>query len=293
MSWAITIAGTVHIDDVTTPGGHHPCAQGGTAVYSALAASDLAPVRVASIVGRDREATVRELFADRAINTDDLQVSDLPTFHWKAVHDFSSWTTSHESVLEAGCDARWDRRLGAESAAAPVLFIGSMAPAFQLDLLAQSSAFLIGAGTMTEFIDSQPATVRSVVERIDILFVNRTELAGLEPAFVADWHAAARALIEPGRGRLRAVVVTAGPLGAAVVSEGRLVELPAAPVETVVDPTGAGDALAAGFLGACARAERAEEDFFPQALRSGLHHAALAISRFGCDGLARSADPRR
>ena len=92
-------------------------------------------------------------------------------------------------------------------------------------------------------------------------------------------------------GRLRAVVVKRGPLGAACVTAGGIVELPAAPVAEVVDPTGAGDALAGGFLGYIAQLERADDAAFEAALAEGIRCAADAIVEFGTAGLR--ADPRR
>jgi len=81
------------------------------------------------------------------------------------------------------------------------------------------------------------------------------------------------------------VVVKAGPDGAACVTATSVVERPAAPVLRVVDPTGAGDALAGAFLGACAAAERDDVDFFATALDAGLASAAAAISQLGLAGL--------
>jgi sugar/nucleoside kinase (ribokinase family) len=98
-----------------------------------------------------------------------------------------------------------------------------------------------------------------------------------------DWRRAAGALC--GRGRLRAVVVKRGPLGAACVAGTDVVEVPAAPVNRVVDPTGAGDALAGGFLGLCAGAERDDVDFFPTALEEGVRCAAGAVTAFGASDL--------
>lgn len=88
-----------------------------------------------------------------------------------------------------------------------------------------------------------------------------------------------------GVGRLRAVVVKGGPQGASLVTADGVISRPPAPVASVVDPTGAGDALAGGFLGACAAAERDDGDFFVSALEAGLRCAASAIGEFGLVGL--------
>ena len=140
---------------------------------------------------------------------------------------------------------------------------------------------------MTNWIGPDRVAVEAVAAASDLLFLNRTELAALVPEHAGDWRAAAAALL--GRGRLRGVVVKAGPNGAAVVSRSGIVEKPAAAVGLVMDPTGAGDALAGGFLGLCAEAERDDDEFFATALDEGLRCAATAISQFGTAGLRAAA----
>jgi sugar/nucleoside kinase (ribokinase family) len=88
-----------------------------------------------------------------------------------------------------------------------------------------------------------------------------------------------------GKGRLRCVVVKQGPLGASCFTSSRAVDIAAEPVAQVVDPTGAGDALAGGFLGWCAQHERDDDDHFVDSLREGVRCAAGAIATFGTAGL--------
>jgi sugar/nucleoside kinase (ribokinase family) len=159
-----------------------------------------------------------------------------------------------------------------------------MHPALQRDVLAQSSARLVGADSMTEYTGPERDAVREVAHACDVLFLNRSELASLTGAPITTWRQEAIAMC--GVGRLRAVVVKGGPEGAAVVTDDGVISRPAAPVGDVVDPTGAGDALAGGFLAACAVAERDDTDFFPTALEAGLRSAARAISQFGVAGLS-------
>lgn len=286
MGWDIAVAGTVCFDDITTPRGHRENVQGGSAVYFSLAASRYAPVRLAGTVGRDGVDSVRATLRGCDVSIEGLEVSDGPTMHWWAHHDFGQWVTAEERT-EQGPYAHWQPRLPDSVRDAHVLFVGSMLPELQVAALRQSRALLIGSDSMTVYIGSRGAEVRAVAEESDILFLNRSELAALTGQAQADWIEAARALC--GRGRLRAVVVKAGPMGAAVVTATTVVERAAHPVEDVIDPTGAGDSLAGGFLGACARARRDDDAFFGAALDEGLRCAADAIVAFGTEALQRRA----
>ena len=279
MTWDVAVAGTLHRDDITTPHGHR-LSLGGSAVYFALAAARYAPVHVNGIVGRDTSDEYSSILRDDTINLDGMVVSDGPTFVWHAVHDFDHWVTASEWA-EPGCDAEWRPDLDSSSRDAPVLFLGSMDPRLQQTVLAQSQARLIGADSMTVFMRQDRAGVRAVVEAADILFLNAEEVEML--AGRSNWRDAARALC--GTGRLRAVVVKQGPDGAACVTRSALHELEAHPVERVIDPTGAGDALAGGFLGYCAREELDTETAFGPALAEGVRCAAQAVTAFGTDGL--------
>ena len=284
MGWDIAVAGTVTLDDVVTPEGSASAQQGGSAVYFALAASRYSRVHAVGVVGADGVDSVSETFVDCDVDTEGIVEADQPTMHWWARHDFVRWVTAEERT-EQGAYESWQPALPAAAAGAPVLFVGSMRPDLQLAVLRQSHARLIGSDSMTVYIGSVGDEVRAVAEASDILFLNRSELSALTGLSADDWLGSARSLC--GRGRLRAVVVKAGPLGAAVVTASSVVERAAHPVETVMDPTGAGDALAGGFLGACARAERDDESFFPTALDEGLRCAADAIVAFGPQVLRR------
>jgi hypothetical protein len=279
VTWEVAVAGTFHRDDVTTPAGRRDVL-GGSAVYFALAASRFAPVHVNGIVGSDTVAGYHEILSAPAIHLDGMVVGELPTFHWHAVHDFERWVTSHESS-EPGCDPEWQPVLTEPSRHAEVLFVASMDPRLQREVLDQSEAGLIATDSMTEFIESRPAEVLSVIERVDILFLTAAELAVLTGA--DDWRASASGLL--GRGRLRAVVVKRGPRGAVCVTAGANIEMAAVPVPRVIDPTGAGDALAGGFLGTVARSARGDEAVFELALAEGMRCAADAVVEFGTAGL--------
>jgi len=286
LSWDIAVAGTVHVDDIVTPAGAATGLLGGSAVYFALAAARSAAVHVNGIVGADHAAAFLELLRGPRLSTEGLVVSDLPTFRWHARHDFDRWVAV-DTFSDEGCDPTWRPRLPAEAARAEVLFLASMSPALQREVLAQSGARLVGADSMTDYTGPEREAVRDVVHASDVLFLNRSELASLTGAPITTWREEAIAMC--GVGRLRAVVVKAGPKGASLVTADGVISLPPAPTAQVVDPTGAGDALAGGFLAACAAAERDDDAYFATALESGLRCAAAAISHFGVAGLEAPA----
>jgi sugar/nucleoside kinase (ribokinase family) len=282
VTWEVAVAGTLHSDDITTPAGRRDVL-GGSAVYFPLAAARYASVHVNGIVGSDTVAEYRRILSDPSIDLEGMVVSETPTFRWHAVHDFERWATSQESS-EPGCDPEWQPALTERSRRAQVFFVGSMDPSLQRTVIDQSGAELIGADSMTVFIEDRLGEVRSVIERVDVLFLTVAELAALTGSDGSREAAAALC----GTGRIRAVVVKGGPLGAMCVTAMGAVELPAAPVGRVVDPTGAGDALAGGFLGYLAHFERADEPALGAALAEGIKCAADAIVEFGTDGLRRT-----
>lgn len=282
MTWEIAVAGTVHLDDITTPMGRRADQLGGSAVYFALAAAPPATVHLNGIVGEDRATAFIALLDRPGVRTEGLVVSDQPTFHWHARHDFQRWVAV-DTFSDEGCDPLWVPRLPAAAADAPVLFLASMRPSLQQQVLEQSRARLVGADSMTDYTGPERDAVRRVIHACDVLFLNRTELASLTGTPITSWRQEAIAMC--GVGRLRAVVVKGGPDGATLATDDGVISRPARRVDEVMDPTGAGDALAGGFLAACASAERDDVGFMVTALDAGLERAARAISQFGVAGL--------
>ena len=282
MTWSLTVAGTVCLDDVTTPAGRRTEQQGGSAVFAALAAAPRVPVHLVAVVGEDGVASMDAALAGTDVDRTGLVIAPGRTRRWRAVHDFERWVTATEESDEGACDD-WEPSVPATAAAAEVLFLGSMAPHQQLAVLAASRARLVASDTMTVHIADDAERVWRVVEASHVVFLNRSELAALTGIAEASWREAAAGLI--GRGRVRAVVVKAGPLGAAVVTADGIVEREAHPVGAVVDPTGAGDSVAGAMLAHCALAERDDAAAVVAALDAGLARAAQAIGAFGTDGL--------
>lgn len=283
MSWRVVVTGTIDLDEVHTQAGWWTGLQGGSAVYSALAANRfVGDVRVVATVGTDGLESLKSAIAKSTVDISQVAVGDGPTRRWRAVYDLVAGATEASTVTEG--DTTWRPRLTGATADVEVLFVGSMEVAMQRAAITASSSRLIGLDSMLDFIDKDRVALVGLARIADVLFATREELSALGGQPTRDWVSTSRQLIAGAR--LRAVVVKAGRAGAACVTATRVIERPADHVATVVDPTGAGDALAGGFLGSCARAKRIDEAYFPTALADGMRSAALAISAVGCAGLS-------
>jgi sugar/nucleoside kinase (ribokinase family) len=277
------VSGTVTIDYVRASATPVTAQLGGSAMYSALAAANYVDVSLVAAVGADAESMFREALGSSGVDTESVEVFDAPNFSWIASYDPVSGE-AREEAYDEGASASWWPRMSTRAARCQVVFVGSMRPDLQAEILSQTRAELIGIDSRTPYLRDR-STVMSMVQRVDVLFLNLAELSFLTERPESEWRNSARSLV--GLGRLRAVVVKAGSHGAAYVSEAETLKLAAHRVDRVIDPTGAGDALAGAFLGVCARERRSDDQVLAVALQEGLYWAAHAIRAPGLAGLKR------
>jgi len=254
---------------------------GGSALYFTLAAARYCPVRPVAAIGDDGEPLVQLL---QRPGVDLAGLARLPgeSYRWHAVHAAGEAVPAQEEQ-GFGVYANWQPVVPAGAQRSQLLFLGSMRPEAQLGVVSQcQAAELIGLDTMRDFISGDPDRLRQLVGAADVLFANRAELEQLWPHPRGAEQAAAELL---GRGRLRAVVLKLGEDGATLVTGSGPRHYPAAPVNEVVDPTGAGDSLAGGMMGRLGQLRRVDDEALQLALPVGLAAAARAISAFGVRGL--------
>lgn len=272
----LLVAGSIALDTLEGGFGTAPDELGGSALYFALAASLLTPVALVAAVGKADEAAVREAIVDRSIDAAGLDVVDTPTFRWHARH------VGHGNV-DLGHDDRiydlWRPRVpaGFDGWA----FAGSMRPALQLDFLRQAErARLRASDAMLSYVHSAAVETGAVIAASQWFFANADELRALDgESSPADFRR---------RHDLHGLCVKAGPDGATVYTDGEEVHVDSLKNHRVVDTTGAGDALAAGFL---VRRLTAPEAGLRDALEHGVALASIAIGDIGLRALRR-ATPR-
>jgi sugar/nucleoside kinase (ribokinase family) len=283
---SLLVVGSIGIDTLETPFGRADGVLGGSAAYFALAASLYTRVQLVAIVGDDFPTEHVELLEAKGVDLAGLERAAGPTFRWggKYRYDLNSRDTL---FTELGVFAEFHPRLPPEFREAEYVFLANIHPALQLEVLTQvEKPRLTALDSMNLWINSARDALTTAISRVDVVSINDGEVR--EYAGTHNLFAASRRLLDLGP---RAVVVKKGEHGALLIWADGVFFAPAYPLEDVVDPTGAGDAFAGGFVGYLAQCG----DFsFPGIKRAMIHGSVMAsftVEEFGTARLVRlSAD---
>jgi sugar/nucleoside kinase (ribokinase family) len=282
---SLTVVGSIAFDAVKTPSGARERMLGGAATHFALAASFFDDVRVVGPVGDDFGPEEFATLRLRGTNTDDVeQVAGGKTFFWAGeYHDNLNSRETH--VTELNVFEHFAPKLSADAAAADVLFLANIQPDLQLQVReACTSARFVALDSMDLWINIANESLRKIIGQVDCLLLNDEELELLtgKPNAVA----AAREVLTWGP---TAVVAKQGKYGAALHTKEGVFALPAYPLETVEDPTGAGDTFAGGFVGYVAAHPEAPVDhaLLTRAMAYGTAVASFNVEEFGTERVAR------
>ncbi|GAB4361797.1 MAG: PfkB family carbohydrate kinase [Deltaproteobacteria bacterium] len=274
---SLLVVGSMAFDSIRSPFGEVKQAVGGSATYFSLAASCLAPVRLVSVVGTDfPEETIR-LLASRSIDTRGLTVADGKTFRWEGYYEYDL-NTAHTVRTDLNVFRDFRPVLPEEYRDTPYLFLGNIDPSLQLEILQQvRRPKLVALDTMNYWIENRAEALREVIGRVDILLVNEGEARMLTGEY--NLVKAAHAIMGWGPKR---VVIKRGEYGVLHLSDGTIFAAPAYPLETIFDPTGAGDSFAGGFMGYLAGRDGSDptEMDYRRATMYGSAIASYAVEAF-------------
>jgi sugar/nucleoside kinase (ribokinase family) len=283
---SLVVVGSIAFDAVKTPFGERERMLGGSAVYFSLAASFFADVRVVGPVGDDFGEEEREVLRARGVNTEDIErVPGGKTFFWAGEY---GWDLNTRETLDTqlGVFGDFDPKLSRESRSAEALFLANIQPDLQRRVRELcDGARLVGLDSMNLWIETARESLVETMSQVDMVFMNDAEIRQLteQPNLVRG----ARAVMDMGP---RVVVAKQGEYGAALFSERGFFALPAYPLETVIDPTGAGDCFAGGFLGyLSSQGDGAAEDQgeLRRAMTYGSVLGSYCVEEFGTERIQR------
>ena len=281
---SLVVVGSIAFDAVKTPFGERERMLGGSAVHFSLAASYFTDVRVVGPVGDDFGEAEYAVLRRHGVNTDDVEhVAGGKTFFWAAEYE---WNLNIRHTLDTQLNVFGDfaPKLSDASKRADTLFLANIQPDLQRDVRQQcKGAQLAALDSMNFWIETTRDSLLRTIATVDMVVMNDDEVRMLteEPTLLRS----ARQLMQLGP---RVIVVKQGEYGASLFTEESFFSLPAYPLETVIDPTGAGDSFAGGLLGYLDAQGGADDDAaLRRALTYGSAVASFWVEEFGCERAAR------
>jgi cytidine kinase len=282
---SVTVVGSIAFDAVTTPFGSRERMLGGSAVHFSLAASFFDVVHVVGPVGDDFGEQEYGVLHARNVETGDIEhVPGGQTFFWRGDY---AWDLNERTTLDTQLNvfAEFEPKLSHASRSADVVFLANIQPELQRRVREQcSSARFVALDSMNLWIETARESLIETIAGVDCLMLNDSELRQLtrEPNFP-------RAAAQVREWGPSVVIAKQGQYGAAMITDAGFFALPAFPLETVVDPTGAGDSFAGGFMGYLAAHPGEELD--PELLRSAMAYgtalASFNVEEFGVERMVR------
>ncbi len=279
----ILAVGSVAFDAIKTKYGQVDKVIGGSATYFSLAASYFTDVRIVAVVGRDFTAEYESVLTKRGICTKGIQRKDGKSFFWGGEYgenlNEAKTLFTHLNVFES-----FDPQIPQEYRDSDILFLGNIDPVLQTAVRKQMDGVrLVGGDTMNFWINGKREDLANTLKSIDILLINDTEAKMI--ALDSSVPRAAKKVLAMGP---KALVIKHGEYGATIfLREGAFgihhgpFRAPTLPIEEVVDPTGAGDSFAGGFMGYIASQAEINREVLKRAMFYGGVMGSFAVEKFG------------
>ncbi|MFQ3549753.1 MAG: PfkB family carbohydrate kinase [Armatimonadota bacterium] len=272
----VLIVGSVALDSVETPAGFVERALGGAATYSSVSASFFAPVMLVGIVGQDFPKEHIDFLKSRSIDIRGLEIADGETFHWKGSYE-GDMNQALTIATELNVFQTFSPELPEDYKKVKYVFLANIDPEIQLKVLDQIEApTLVACDTMNFWIETKRDALLEVIKRVNVVFINDAEARQLMKTF--NLNKAATAIRQLGP---RYVIIKKGEHGAAMYCDQSTCFAAASyPLDEVVDPTGAGDSFAGGFMGFISQQKDIDESSIRKAVVVGSTMASFNVQDF-------------
>lgn len=279
---SILVVGSTALDTIKTPFGKAERILGGSAIYFSLSAINFAPVSIVAVVGEDFPKKHIQFLQDKGIDTQGLNIESGKTFHWEGEY---SWDFSNPKTIKTDLNvfADFDPKIPKDYQNSNYIFLANIDPTIQMKVLNQiKKPKLIACDTMNYWIENKRTELLKLFKRIDILIINETESRELTNQ--NNLIKAAKDLLKLGP---KIIVIKKGEHGVLVFTENSIFTTPAYLMESISDPTGAGDTFAGGFIGYLAKSKKLNQENLRKAAIYGTIMATFAVEDFSLRKLGK------
>ncbi len=283
---SLLVVGSVAIDSVKTPFGSRERSLGGAATHFSASASYFTDVSVVGVVGEDFTADDMAVFHERKINTENLQqIPGGKTFRWVGEYGFD--LNSAQTIdTQLNVFGDFNPQLSDTAKKSPYLFLANILPQLQRQVREQVDCKFVAMDTMNYWIETAREELIKTIGVVDAVIINDSEAREL--AGESNLIKAAKKILTLGP---KFLIVKRGEYGAALFSKDAYFATVAYPLESVFDPTGAGDSFAGGFMGYIAKHDNLDDETIRRAIIHGSVMASFNVEEFSCDRLRRLTHP--
>jgi len=278
----ILVVGSVALDSVQTPFGKRDNILGGSATFFSFSASFFNKVDIVAVVGADFPKSDLGLFRKKGIGTEGLEIAGGNTFRWKGRYDYD-FNTAHTIYTHLNVFSDFKPSVPERLKNSEYVFLANIDPDLQYNVLKQMKRpKLVACDSMNFWISTKKKSLARLLDHIDIILLNDAEARQFSGE--SNLFKAARSILKLGP---RAVVIKKGEHGVLYFSRESHFVAPAYLLETINDPTGAGDTFAGGMMGFLSRCKKINDAEIRRSLIYGSIMASFAVEDFSVGRLAR------
>jgi sugar/nucleoside kinase (ribokinase family) len=283
---SVLIVGSVALDSVTTPYGEAKEILGGSATHASYSASFYSPINLVGVVGNDFPEQYVSLLQERKISLEGLQIADGKTFRWSGYYEYDM-NQAYSLSTELNVFSTFRPVIPESYRSTGFVFLANIDPELQLDVLRQmEKPEFVALDTMNYWIQNKKEDLLKVIAKVDMVLLNDAEARQLcnTPNLIK----AAKQVLSMGP---KIVIIKKGEHGALLITKDFIFSAPAFPLESIYDPTGAGDTFAGGFIGYLASTGDINETNLRRAMITGSCMASFNVEDFSLNRLRRLSQP--
>ena len=279
----LLIVGTVAFDAIETPFGKTNKILGGSAPYIGLSAAQFdVQSAIVSIVGGDFPVEYLKSLQEYNIDTSSIDVIvDEKTFFWKGRY-LKNMNQRETITTDLNVLTKFKPNVPDSFKNSDVVVLGNLSPMEQKAVISQISNkdALVILDTMNFWMDNNLDELLSVLSDVNVITINEEEARQLTGEY--SLIKAAKKIFTMGPEN---VIIKKGEHGALLFSKGNMFFAPALPLESVFDPTGAGDTFAGGFAGYLTQSKDFSFENMKRAIIYGSAIASFSVEEFGPERL--------